>query len=28
MENLKDEILCFKYNEAFFPDNTKTIDFL
>ncbi|KKO74034.1 hypothetical protein AAJ76_1340007395 [Vairimorpha ceranae] len=27
MENLKEKIFCFKHNEAFFLENTKTIDF-
>ena len=27
MENLKEKILCFKYNEALFLENTKAIDF-
>jgi len=27
MDQLEENILCFKYNEAFFLENTKTIDF-
>lgn len=27
MENLKKKILCFKFTEAFFLKNTKTIEF-
>ena len=27
MKNLKEKIFCYKHNEAFFLENTKTIDF-